>query len=204
MLRSPDRLGEIVKRHSARIVVSLGVVTALGAPACADEVTLGYWGKGRGQSGGLGINGSGGTSNGGTSQGGSAGVAGQGSAEDGSVADTGGGGQGGSEDGTVTDTGLGDVETFDAGGNSGSTAGGSTGGGTGGNSGAGADGTGDAGLCDGTECPTGYACACVSGPVAMCACRQRCQSAMDCTAPNSLCGCSDAGQRVCVSPLNCR
>jgi len=186
-----------VRRPSAR-VVSLGVLATFGAPSCADEVTLGYWGKGRGQGGGLGVNESGGSSNFG-----SAGAGDQGGSADGSVTDTGGGGQGGSEDGTVPETGVGDVDTFDAGGNSGTGAGGSTAGGTGGNSGTGADGSGGAPLCDGTQCLTGYECACVTSPIAVCTCRQQCQSAMDCP-PNSLCGCPDAGPRVCVSPLNCR
>jgi hypothetical protein len=57
----------------------------------------------------------------------------------------------------------------------------------------------------GGECPAGYACGCGGpGPVGLCECHKKCQSAADCSAPNSMCGCSpDDTAKICVSMCFC-
>jgi hypothetical protein len=61
----------------------------------------------------------------------------------------------------------------------------------------------------GGECPAGWQCACrgnnnPSLPPG-CSCAKECQSAADCQAPDSLCGCSANGpaQGLCVSNCFC-
>jgi hypothetical protein len=128
------------------------------------------------------------SSDGGGASGGSAGHAGTGGA-------TGGAGRAGTGGATGTG-GLGEGGSGGAGAKAG--AGGATG--TGGSP--------DAGTIscvrDGGDCPAGYRCGCGGPGIGACTCHKECTSDSDCSAPNTMCGCSATDPaRICVNACFC-
>lgn len=57
----------------------------------------------------------------------------------------------------------------------------------------------------GTQCESGYHCACGGPGPGVCTCHKECNSAADCDAQNSMCGCSanDTAPRICVNACFC-
>ena len=58
---------------------------------------------------------------------------------------------------------------------------------------------------DGGQCPSGYRCGCGGPGIGQCSCYKECNTANDCTAPNTMCGCSssDPAPRICVNACFC-
>ena len=56
----------------------------------------------------------------------------------------------------------------------------------------------------GTECPSGYQCACGGPGVGICECHKKCQGPADCDGTNAMCGCSPTDTvKLCVSLCFC-
>ena len=175
-----------------RLILGVSLIAGLGSAAgCSDDKSSdtngGASGAGASGAGGAtgGASGSGGTSTGGTS------------------------GSGGTSTGGTS--GSGGTSTGGTSGSGGTSTGGTAGSGgtsTGGTSGSGAN-AGSGGMppectVGADDCPAGYECACGGpGPVAICTCHKQCQSAEDCSAPESLCGCTEGAPRICVSNCFC-